>query len=82
MEQPPPFHQGSPRSLRAGLDQTAHDIGAAHEVGLCQHLKQIISTPFIPFRRFPPATLSAGVLPSAACIARPWDLPTALARTA
>jgi hypothetical protein len=50
MEQPAPFRQRLPRSLRPGVDQTAHDIVTAHEVGVCQHLEQILSMPFLPFR--------------------------------
>jgi hypothetical protein len=50
VEESPPFCQRFPRSLRAWVDQTAHNIVTAHEVGVSQHLEQILSMPFLPSR--------------------------------
>jgi hypothetical protein len=59
VEQPPTFCQRSPRTQRAGVDQTADDIAAAHQIGVCQHLQQILSMPLLPVRTLllPPALL-------------------------
>ena len=50
VEQPATFCEGFPRSLRARIDQAAHDIRGAHKVGVREHLEEVFSMSFVQFR--------------------------------